>query len=867
MKLLSGETLAAHIKERGPLTLVEATPIIFQVADALTAAHEAGILHRDIKAANVMLGDSSGRVHACVMDFGLARAYRSESTVLTADGVPGTPGYVAPELFQGVPPSTASDVYAFGVMVYHMLTGHLPAVRLSPKTRPVRDPLFEKLPRNWRAMIERCIEPDVGRRYSSFSEVTEGLQSSQFVLRRFQRTALSRHRVVGVCALLVILLTTAGWFSSRAKSYKPPSSDVARWYDLGMTALREGSYLKATRALSMATKADKNFTLAHAGLAEAWEELDFTGAAEREMLFAAGPDQQRDLPELDRKYIDAVRTTLIRDYSSAAQDYESILKQLPEERKAQGYVDLGRAYEKAGRFRETIDSYEKAAQLSPDDPAPFLHLGILKSRRRDAAGAKAAFDKAEALYAADSNFEGTAEVDYQRGYAANDAGFSDEAKTFLNKSLIIARQIPSVQLEVRSLSQLSSVDYNDSHDDAAIEEANQAIKLAEDNGLEYWATDGLVRLGNAYMDKEDFAKAEPLLQQALRQATQNQHPRLEASSQMSLSSIRDQQHRWDEEVAFAQSALKYYQDFGFMDSAAAASTLIVRGELGKGDIVHAQQRGGELLQVAARADSKLSLESAEELVGGISLEVEQYPAALIHYESALKIARSLHVNEAYQALHCVDTLSHLGQYAEAETMLAAIAPDARKRTDIGSRIELIRATMQLSRGQYRDALATSRAALSKFHDAGDEKVAELDRVEALAEAKLGQTEPAHRDADSMMASARKATDERLVADAELVEAEVALQSHSPAAAIPTAEAAQQYFAGKGEKESEWLSLLDEAEAMNASGNGKGGAEKAGHALDIVKEIEQSWETSIFYTYSNRPDIQLALHRLAKLRLT
>lgn len=202
MKLLSGKTLAAHIKDRGPLPLAEASPIIFQVADALTAAHEAGILHRDIKAANIMLEGEGERVRACVMDFGLARAYRSESTVLTADGVAGTPGYVAPELFQGAAPSTASDVYAFGVMIYSMLTGHLPPVKLSPKTKSEREPLFEKLPGNWKAMIERCVEPDVANRYKTIAEavgaVRPGNSSSRDLVPMVFK--LSRRRMIGLGA-------------------------------------------------------------------------------------------------------------------------------------------------------------------------------------------------------------------------------------------------------------------------------------------------------------------------------------------------------------------------------------------------------------------------------------------------------------------------------------------------------------------------------------------------------------------------------------------------------------------------------------------------------------------------------------------
>lgn len=148
MRLLSGETLAARINRQGPIALPEATRIVSQVAGGLSAAHNVGILHRDIKAANIMLDGAGAGVFACVTDFGLARANKSESTVLTVDGFACTLGYIAPELFYGDAPSPASDVFAFGVVIYQMLTGHLPQLSPESKLNAAREPLLKGFPRN-----------------------------------------------------------------------------------------------------------------------------------------------------------------------------------------------------------------------------------------------------------------------------------------------------------------------------------------------------------------------------------------------------------------------------------------------------------------------------------------------------------------------------------------------------------------------------------------------------------------------------------------------------------------------------------------------------------------------------------------------
>jgi tetratricopeptide (TPR) repeat protein len=202
MKLLSGETLSARIKREGAIPLPEAGHIVRQVGAALTAAHDAGILHRDIKTANIMLEGSGEQVRACVTDFGLARAYQSESTVLTAEGVAGTPGYVAPELFHGAPASTASDVYAFGVVVYKMLTGFSPPIPSDSKAGVAADPFLEKLPEEWKRLLERCLEPSAASRSQNIPEALEPLPARVSTKTSFSTvvTRLSRRRLIAIGA-------------------------------------------------------------------------------------------------------------------------------------------------------------------------------------------------------------------------------------------------------------------------------------------------------------------------------------------------------------------------------------------------------------------------------------------------------------------------------------------------------------------------------------------------------------------------------------------------------------------------------------------------------------------------------------------
>ena len=127
MERLRGETLSARLRTRGTLTEEETRTIGLQVCKALDAVHAAGVVHRDVKPANIFLvraEDGTERVK--LIDFGLARV-EWEETRITNSGAPvGTPGYMSPEQETGGEVGAASDLFALGVVLYECLLGELP---------------------------------------------------------------------------------------------------------------------------------------------------------------------------------------------------------------------------------------------------------------------------------------------------------------------------------------------------------------------------------------------------------------------------------------------------------------------------------------------------------------------------------------------------------------------------------------------------------------------------------------------------------------------------------------------------------------------------------------------------------------------
>jgi eukaryotic-like serine/threonine-protein kinase len=141
------ESLRERMDREGQLALQEAARMTNQIAAALYIAHQHGIVHRDVKPENILL-DESGK--AMLTDFGIARelsALREAGVArtLAATGLPvGTPEYMAPEQLRGLPATEQVDLYALGVVLYEMLTGHVPHDATTPyevATAVLRDPV------------------------------------------------------------------------------------------------------------------------------------------------------------------------------------------------------------------------------------------------------------------------------------------------------------------------------------------------------------------------------------------------------------------------------------------------------------------------------------------------------------------------------------------------------------------------------------------------------------------------------------------------------------------------------------------------------------------------------------------------------
>jgi len=233
MAYIEGQNLRKRT-ESGPLELDEALKIATQVAEGLQEAHKRGIIHRDIKSANIMVTEKG---LAKIMDFGLART--TGGSLLTKEGTTmGTIAYMSPEQTQGEEVDHRTDIWSFGVVLYEMFSGQLPFMGehdqavvysiLNKKPRPITD-LRAEIPMSIEQVVDKALEKNPDERYQQIDELLDDLKSisagivPEEIKARLRKAKLLKRKrsilyagTVGVIIIIAVLALTL--FTGRAEA-------------------------------------------------------------------------------------------------------------------------------------------------------------------------------------------------------------------------------------------------------------------------------------------------------------------------------------------------------------------------------------------------------------------------------------------------------------------------------------------------------------------------------------------------------------------------------------------------------------------------------------------------------------------------
>jgi serine/threonine-protein kinase len=221
MELVEGETL------KGPLPLATALNYAKQIAEALEAAHDKGITHRDLKPSNIMITTASV---VKVLDFGLAaqkREHEEGETLTMSPSRPGmilgTAGYMSPEQARGEPVDRRADIWAFGVVLYEMLTGKQAFARETASDTLAAvlkdEPEWNRVPQNVQRLLRRCLEKDPKRRLRDIADAMALVDDAAPGALPPAKTQRMAPWAVAVFALLVAV--AGWWYATRPPPLRP----------------------------------------------------------------------------------------------------------------------------------------------------------------------------------------------------------------------------------------------------------------------------------------------------------------------------------------------------------------------------------------------------------------------------------------------------------------------------------------------------------------------------------------------------------------------------------------------------------------------------------------------------------------------
>ncbi|MGE0708508.1 MAG: tetratricopeptide repeat protein [Planctomycetota bacterium] len=416
---VEGESLAERLEREGPLAACDAAELVRDLAAGLAAAHDAGILHRDVKPANVLLRAVDGS--ALLTDFGLARELEDSRAQLTKTGVMlGTPGYLAPEQASKVVGEVgkATDVWGLGALLYALLTGEPPIEgddtmqimvrtiepRIEPPSRraPGVDPELERL-------CLRCLERDPAARYPDARALEQALAAylrGERAARGVPRWALA----AGATAVLALGGALLLWWTrpprpapavavaSPQPAAKPKVTPREPKKDLAVVRARRGVDEAAARKLAVAA-AQRGVAAHNAGrLQEALEAYSETlSYMEASNIYHSRANVKRELGDLEGSLSDLDASLrlkpknafalgergkvlwLLRRHEDALRDFSASLALEEEEQVRYEHGDLLR---ELGRFAEALDDARILDERLPRSSAgPRLAMRVYHLQR------------------------------------------------------------------------------------------------------------------------------------------------------------------------------------------------------------------------------------------------------------------------------------------------------------------------------------------------------------------------------------------------------------------------------------------------------------------------------------------------------
>jgi tetratricopeptide (TPR) repeat protein/tRNA A-37 threonylcarbamoyl transferase component Bud32 len=736
MQYVEGETLATRLR-RGRLEPGEALAIAGRVAEALVVAHRRGIIHRDLKPQNIILTpDGTPKL----LDFGLATRTvpsTAEAEAVTATlsvtthAVYGTPSYMSPEQVRNKMADARSDVFSLGCVLHECLTGRraftgessaeIFGAVLHVEPPPVSS-IVPELGPSHDALCARMLKKKPAERFQSASAALGAIQALADTTRlgsgqsagithsrvRSEWTQLSpRAKWLALAAAAVVVMagSASAWRWYRGDVLPKPSAEAARYYAMGVEALRDGTYARARDSFTEALKYSPNYVQALSGLAQAHMELDDERGATNALLRvnALVPDRTR-LAIDDRLRLEAVLASVQRSHGVAIEAYRKLTERYPKDSGA--WLDLGRAKEAAEFRKEARADYEKALALDPQSPAAQVRMGMLLVQDGKRKEAVPYYDEARRLYRVAGNVEGEAEAVLRKGIVLNNIGDVDVATATLQEVVRLAGDRYLSQ-RVRAQFDLARVAAQKGRPDDAVAATEALVRETTEAGLHSIAANGLVDFANLFLST-DPAKADAELARAMQMAAEHGAKRTEMRAQLQRMFLRSDQGKPEEAIAMAAAPLSFYGDGRYPMLEAVAKAVVSRAKEALGEFNEAIRLSTDVLRYADEiSDPALANDALQNLAGQFA-SVGRLPEAMAARDRSAKIYRENRqfVFLASTLVQQAETLIVLGRPQDAETPIAEVerlmADGSDTNVNRPRRLARLRALIAVTQGRLAD---------------------------------------------------------------------------------------------------------------------------------------------------------------------
>ncbi len=402
----------------GPLPDREIADLGSQLADGLSAAHEQGVIHRDLKPGNIRV---TPQARLKILDFGLATMLRKElsgneltDSLSRTEGLMGTLPYMSPEQLMGQKLDERTDIWSAGCVLYEMATGRRPFLGSGPaltdailhETPPAIDKLNPKINGGLDAVIRKCLEKGPNQRYASAKEIASDLNGIRVHEREYGKGGTAPKSVVTVRVVALIVIFAAVWSIRPIRSRilrEPPSSPTAitqtaphEDYLVGLKHLerwdKSAELEAAISSFEKAVKSDPSFALGFSALAEAhWAKYRL----ERNPLWIEAAEKEcRRAAELNDQ-LPAVFVTLARvhngrgQFNLALEEVQKALKLEP--LNADALIAEASVLSSMGQLERAEETYKRAAILRPQQWSGFYELGGYYYRQKRYEDAAAQF--------------------------------------------------------------------------------------------------------------------------------------------------------------------------------------------------------------------------------------------------------------------------------------------------------------------------------------------------------------------------------------------------------------------------------------------------------------------------------------------